>query len=985
VPPPTTTTPTILLPTAPPYEVSFAKTTQYYWPNFDVNATATSGSWVFGTPAGPFGFGSAVQLDDQHCLADNNFAGDSDTCILNPRNCPNGLSVSFFSKLEYWVDPDTLETNFTRNFTRHYLLSTGGDRGSPGIAIYREGPIMGALLSTGNETWEVKVMGNLPINNTWTNIALRWEPLKFSDQETYDQELEDNNGDVSKLGGLQLFLNLERVGQSLLPLELDCTCPADTMACTAAEATCASSGPGAEDAPGLSPPTMMLGCHTTRAKNGVFGDFSGGIFDEVAFWDKRIGDDEIYMFLGGYKASFDNVDASELVNMMNSVDFSDPDQAATALQVLSLVVGEGEVTTTPFSNIYPTTELPAAAENATTDKDGAEETTLSTTTTEASAKESEEAAGLRSLVGIMLRLTEQGNLPANLSTGDFLKRIAVSQLVGDFMDPLGRHAEGWAAINRDNDAAGAHAIRESLEGFATTALLARVLEPKESVVQAEVHSANSFLQYEKVAAPEVRRRQLVEGETFTFPLWRARSKRSPSSSYVLDPLEKWEHFPESVQVPLSLFSGACVDQDISFVGAIYENLPDPGRKNPVTIWSRNIQVDSRVVSISLAANQWDKESRSFGAACRPDPKLLVRKRLLVTLATKSPVRSRRQLLFHAGEERSAILRRHCAIWNPAIGLHGAWDTAGITTERVDETGAACATSKLGTYAIVAELVDPPFPYEEEEWLVVAKLVGYVLSMVLLVIFVGIVQFSAYLWEQFHILRMNLALAVLLGHTASLVAEVAAVQEDRHLCTLVGAAISYSYTAAAFLLASEAHACFKAITGGIVGGRAIVYLPTAWGLPAIALGYNVFANLVDMGDDPKCMVGWENMVKWHFLGPLLIGVAAAFILMAIVLCNLATPAIRKSSILEEVGSVCNGMVCMVIYSTLTWTFAPLAYIRFPDLALPDFYPAFQVLNSCQGILIFVLLGLLSTRFRAVLAGTVLHRKNMIMETTAKRKN
>ena len=51
--------------------------------------------------------------------------------------------------------------------------------------------------------------------------------------------------------------------------------------------------------------------------------------------------------------------------------------------------------------------------------------------------------------------------------------------------------------------------------------------------------------------------------------------------------------------------------------------------------------------------------------------------------------------------------------------------------------------------------------------------------------------------------------------------------------------------------------------------------------------------------------------------------------------------RKSSILEEVGSVCNGMVGMVVYFSLTWAFAPLAYIRFPDVALPDFYPCFQV--------------------------------------------
>ena len=72
---------------------------------------------------------------------------------------------------------------------------------------------------------------------------------------------------------------------------------------------------------------------------------------------------------------------------------------------------------------------------------------------------------------------------------------------------------------------------------------------------------------------------------------------------------------------------------------------------------------------------------------------------------------------------------------------------------------------------------------------------------------------------------------------------------------------------------------------------------------------------------------------------------------------------------------NGMVGIVVYFTLTWAFAPLAYIRFPDVALPDFYPCFQVpcaseysplflanqvLNSCMGVIIFVLLGLASTR-------------------------
>ena len=509
------------------------------------------------------------------------------------------------------------------------------------------------------------------------------------------------------------------------------------------------------------------------------------------------------------------------------------------------------------------------------------------------------------------------------------------------MDPKGANADGWQLMNKDNDEAGAHSLRVSLEQFGLKALLARILQPTESSVGAEVHSENSFIQYEKMAPAEVRKRQVLRGETFVFPMWRSRVKRETERQYVVQPLEKWEHFSESVEVPLSLFSGECAEKDISFVGAIYEDFPDPGRKSPVTIWSRRIALDSRVVSINASANQWDKNRHTFGKVCIPDPKLLVRKRLLVNLATKSSEKSRRQLLFHDNEEETTIMRRHCALWNPHIGLYGAWDTQGITTERIDETGATCVTSTLGTYAIIAEKIEPPFPYEEEAWLYTAKMAGYAISITLLIIYILTIQVSAYLWEQFHILRMNLALAVLCGHAFTLLGELTSVQEDRHICTIVGGAISYFYTAAAALVAMEAHACFKAITGGIVGGRARVYLPTAWGLPAIALGLNVYQGLQHMGQDPKCMVGWENDVKWRFFAPVLGATSVALLLMFIVLCNLATPAIRKSSILEEVGSVCNGMVGIVVYFTLTWAFAPLAYIRFPDIALPDFYPCFQV--------------------------------------------
>ena len=134
--------------------------------------------------------------------------------------------------------------------------------------------------------------------------------------------------------------------------------------------------------------------------------------------------------------------------------------------------------------------------------------------------------------------------------------------------------------------------------------------------------------------------------------------------------------------------------------------------------------------------------------------------------------------------------------------------------------------------------------------------------------------------------MNLAISLILGNIAMLLGDIHLFQDDRHLCTIVGCLISYFYTASAFLLAFECHACFKvdltvsfitklklnvkAITEGIMDGRSCVYLLLGWGTPMIALGYNIRQNLMDFGDDPRCFVGWSNAVKWQFFLPLLAG-------------------------------------------------------------------------------------------------------------------
>ena len=77
--------------------------------------------------------------------------------------------------------------------------------------------------------------------------------------------------------------------------------------------------------------------------------------------------------------------------------------------------------------------------------------------------------------------------------------------MGDFLDTKGRNRRNWKLMNDDTNVFGSHQVRQSLEAFTEEALQSRVLELKELSVRAEVHSQNSFVQYEKIAIPEVRR------------------------------------------------------------------------------------------------------------------------------------------------------------------------------------------------------------------------------------------------------------------------------------------------------------------------------------------------------------------------------------------------------------------------------------------------------------------------------------------------
>ena len=111
-----------------------------------------------------------------------------------------------------------------------------------------------------------------------------------------------------------------------------------------------------------------------------------------------------------------------------------------------------------------------------------------------------------------------------------------------------------------------------------------------------------------------------------------------------------------------------------------------------------------------------------------------------------------------------------------------------------------------------------------------------------------------------------------------------------------------------------------------------------------------------------MIGWSDDAKTLFLGLVLGSGVLGLIMMLVVLCNIHTSALRKRIFVEELSSLAQGLTFLTLLFVLTWVWYPLTYFKFNNLELPDFYPAFQIMNSWMGVFAFVGIGLGSKRFR-----------------------
>ncbi|KAF0303315.1 Adhesion G-protein coupled receptor G2 [Amphibalanus amphitrite] len=438
----------------------------------------------------------------------------------------------------------------------------------------------------------------------------------------------------------------------------------------------------------------------------------------------------------------------------------------------------------------------------------------------------------------------------------------------------------------------------------------------------------------------------------------------------------------SVELPTTVFNKeGCDDTPINIVFGKYDTLGDVAPRRVAEsdeMTSREaelVNIDSAVLSLRVSVGdsegrqERDDDTETDVSSCLPTSEQLRAAPVKTQLTHKTQTPALRKTLFHT-EPKSDILRRLCVWWNPELSDGaGGWDPTGCeATDQSTELVTICACENFGQYAVMTEKVEPKRIPEEAEAARFIKYFLYAISGILLLLFILVVTCRPRVGDMFHRMRQHTALALVALALCTCLSDLEAVRRDRHSCAAIGVCTQFFHLVTAVMLACEGYANFRAVIEGTVGGKLGTYICLAWGLPSMVVGYTLVSSMDQLGDDPRCVLGWSASLKARaLLGPLVLADAAALLAAAVAACNSGHARVRVD-LRAEVRSLSRGHVVFTVLQTVGHTLALVCYVV---LAGDDSegaavaYSLFQTYAALQGVFFFFIMGYMSMRFKRAL--------------------
>ncbi|XP_072180158.1 uncharacterized protein [Diadema setosum] len=296
--------------------------------------------------------------------------------------------------------------------------------------------------------------------------------------------------------------------------------------------------------------------------------------------------------------------------------------------------------------------------------------------------------------------------------------------------------------------------------------------------------------------------------------------------------------------------------------------------------------------------------------------------------------------------------RSCCFWKPDSSLKdgGVWSTKGCSTTS-NLTHTTCRCTHLTSFAVLMRISQAGAPQSSQAIKIQDYMtyVGCGLSMACLATMLIVFTVQKLYRSDRNIIHMNLASALLISQAVFLFGIERT--EIWQVCKTIGASLHFFLLATFFWMLVEGIYLISKTTS--TKNRFLkmpVYMAIGWGGPTTVVGITAAVSLESYGIEDVCWLTNENGGIWAFVGPAIAIVATNVILLCqVIRVFLSLKTNMKKAHVERIWLALRAMLLTLPLLGSTWLFGILSF----NSHTVFFSYIFIVLNSLQGVFIFVL--------------------------------
>ncbi|XP_029774663.1 adhesion G protein-coupled receptor E3 [Suricata suricatta] len=306
-------------------------------------------------------------------------------------------------------------------------------------------------------------------------------------------------------------------------------------------------------------------------------------------------------------------------------------------------------------------------------------------------------------------------------------------------------------------------------------------------------------------------------------------------------------------------------------------------------------------------------------------------------------------------------RAVCVYWK-SMKVGGQWSSDGCFLKQANRSHTTCNCTHLSSFAVLMALTNQ----EEDPVLVVITYVGLGLSLLCLLLAALTFLLCKTIQNTSTSLHLHLSVCLFLAHLLFLTA--INQTKIKVLCSIIAGALHYLYLAAfTWMLLEGLHLFLTARNLTVVNYSGLnrfmkwLMFPVGYGVPALIVAISAASRPDLYGTPARCWLDLNQGFIWSFLGPVCLIICVNLIFFLLTLWILKR---KLSSLNSEVSTIHN--VRMLTFKAIaqlfilgcTWCLGLLQV----GPAVHVMAYLFTIINSLQGVFIFLVYCLLSQQVR-----------------------